>query len=287
MKGLQFKGKIFNQKEIETLYHVGTMDIADKSRFSLEGNGLSVSTCPSEWINITQMSSTTIWSLQKKDVQLLDYYSLTENEFNIATIWGLDEGYLTECIIFKSIKYDDEIEGYLEMVHKTFEEACEEACLEETYVSYEEYLQYQEYESSKVEKLIGYMPTNKLKKISMVEVDETNAFEINFLVFLEKNTNLDGVYWDEILDISKYSAPRGVIFNSKINSFKKKQVHLCDKCNKNIAQLEISEEKFCEHCCNKKYGQDVLDSKTNNYTCSKCGNEYFYGFGKCSCYKIL
>lgn len=287
MNNLKFKGKIFNSKEIETLYHVGTMDIANKSRYSLEGNGLSVSICPKEWIKIARMSSYAIWSLYKKDIKILDYYSLTENDFQIATNWGVEQGYLKECIAYKSIKFDDEMDCDLEMMHDTFEEACEEACFDEEYLSYEEYQDFKEYEYSKVEKIVGYEPTIKLKKISMVDVDISNSQEINLLIFLEKNTDLDGVYWDEVLDVTKYSAPRGVIFNSKVNTFSRKEIFFCEDCETRIAEYEVNDRKICDKCMKKKYSEDKFNPDNDHYTCSKCGNEYFFGFGKCNCYKVL
>jgi len=39
-------------------------------------------------------------------------------------------------------------------------------------------------------------------------------------IFVEKTTNYDGIWWNDKLDVSKYSAARGVIFNSKLNNWK-------------------------------------------------------------------
>lgn len=287
MSNLNFKAKIFNSKEIETLYHVGTMDIGNKSRFSLEGNGLSVSICPNEWMKIARMSSSTVWSLYKKNIQMLDYYSLTENDLKVATLWGVEQGYLKENIIFKVIKFDDEIDCDLESEHNTFKEACEEACFDEEYTSYEEYQDFKEYEGSRVERTVGYIPTERLKKISMVDVDISNSKEINLLIFLEMNTDLDGVYWDEVLDVYRYSAPRGVIFNSKVNTFSRKIVNFCEDCGVREAEYKINEKKICNKCMNNRYGKDIFNSDNNHYTCSKCGNQYFFGFGKCNCYELI
>lgn len=287
MNNFKFKGKIFNSKEIATLYHVGTMDIANKSRFSLEGNGLSVSICPNDWMKIAKMSSSTIWSLHKENIQMLDYYSLTDEDFKIANKWGVDQGYLEETIVFKSIKFDDEMDCELESIFSTFKDACEESCFDEEYESYEEYQDFKEYECSRVERVIGYIPTKKMKTISMVDVDISNSEQINLLIFLEKNTNLDGVYWNEVLDIYNYSAPRGVIFNSKVNSFSRKKIVFCEECTIKEAKYEVKKEKICDNCMNKKYGEDSFNPETDRYICSKCGNEYFFGFGKCNCYEII
>lgn len=287
MNALKFKGKILDSKEVKELYHVGSMDIADKHQFSLDGNGLSVSTCPHSWINLAQISSNTIWRLYKKDIQMLDYYSLTENELEVSNHWGIEEGYLTKCRFFKTIKFDTEINDEVELIYDSFEEACSESYLDEKYDSYEEYVNYQEYESSRIEELILYFPTDKFKKISMVHVDETNAQWINLLIFLEKNTDLDGIYWNDILNESEHILPKGIIFNSKINNFSREEVYWCEDCNKYQAEYEINGEKLCIECTNERYGLDEFNPETEHYTCSKCGNEYFFGFGKCDCYKML
>ena len=282
-----FKGKIFNPKEIENLYHVGTMDIANKSSESFEGNGLSVSICPKVWMRLARCATSTIWELYKSNLKILDYYSLTENEFNIAREWGLNEGYLEESEVYRYTYFDDEMDCDLTSVYSTFKDACEEACLDNEYENIEEFKQSEEAKFYKIEKEIGYKPTDKLKRLSFVSLDINNAEEINFLLFLEKNTDLDGVYWNEILDELRYSAPRGVIFNSKVNTFSRRIVTLCEDCDVKVAEYDISGTKLCEDCTNERYGEDEFNPETDHYTCAKCGNEYFFGFGKCNCYETI
>lgn len=283
----KFKGKIFNPQEISALYHVGTMDIANKSSESYEGNGLSVSICPDVWMRLARCCTTTIWELYKSNLEMLDYYSLTENEFSIAREWGVLEGYLEDCIVYRYTYFDDEMDCDLTSIHKTFEDACKEACLENKYATFEEFKNSEESQFYNIEEEIGFNPTDKLKKISFVNLSIDNAEDINFLLFLEKNTNLDGVYWNELLDESRYSAPRGVIFNSKVNTFSRKKVFLCEDCDKKIAEYSINGTKLCKSCMDNRYEEDEFNPDTEHYTCSKCGNEYFFGFGKCNCYECL
>lgn len=47
------------------------------------------------------------------------------------------------------------------------------------------------------------------------------AQEQNFLLYIEKCTDYDGVYWDDMFDILGLSAPIGVIFNSRVHNFRK------------------------------------------------------------------
>lgn len=49
-----------------------------------------------------------------------------------------------------------------------------------------------------------------------------------FLLYLEEYTDYDGVYWDEELDVLTLTAPRGVIFNSKLSSIDIKLVTIGD-----------------------------------------------------------
>lgn len=61
----------------------------------------------------------------------------------------------------------------------------------------------------------GYVITNKFKKL-------TNSEHIDLIVAIycqETGYNTDGLWWSDKLDILKYSAPRGVIFDSKIDSW--------------------------------------------------------------------
>lgn len=286
-KNLNFEGEIFNPKEIETLYHVGSMDISQKSLFAIEGNGLSVSICPKDWMKIAKMKDSTIWKLYKKNIKMLDYHSLTENDFNLATSWGITEGYLKEFEVYSVTKFDDDMNCDLHSIHDTFEDALNKASIEEKYDTFESYISNRKSLYPRIEKIKGYKPTKKLNSLSMVNVDIQNSKQINLLLFLEKNTDLDGVYWNEELNLSKNSAPKGVIFNSKINDFSKSIVHFCESCEKTVAEYEIHDKKICSHCKDTEYGKDKFNSNTNYYTCSICGEEYFFGFGKCSCHKYI
>lgn len=66
----------------------------------------------------------------------------------------------------------------------------------------------------------GLKATDKLKietKQSIIDVSQT--FDLLLTIFVEKTTNYDGIWWNDRLDVLDYSAPRGVIFNSKLNNW--------------------------------------------------------------------
>lgn len=282
MKNLNFEAEIFNSNKVECLYHIGSMNLGDKNRHFSDGNGLSVSTCPNVWATINSFSSNEVYKLYKKNVQLLDYYSLTENDFKLSISWGVSEGYLKESYIYL---LNDENENIV--FCDNFEEAQKKAKFYRIYKTYDEYLKYGNAESSYIEQTFGYIPTEKLKKISMVDVDLYNVININLFIFLEKNTSIDGVYWNDDINIKDNIAPRGVIFNSKIDTFKIKKLYMCEDCKLNIAEYEVIENKLCNKCKTLKYGKDILNKETGNYTCAVCSKEYFYGFGKCDCHDYI
>ena len=55
-------------------------------------------------------------------------------------------------------------------------------------------------------------------------IDIDSTFDILLTVYLENNTEYDGIWWEEELDVLKYSAPRGVIFNSKLKTWDIKKI---------------------------------------------------------------
>ena len=71
----------------------------------------------------------------------------------------------------------------------------------------------------------GYKATNKLKQMSLQKsIGIDNTFDILLTVYLDNNTEYDGIWWEEELDVLKYSAPRGVIFNSKLKTWDIKKI---------------------------------------------------------------
>ena len=195
--------KVRNPMLIGDLYHVGTMDLSKKSRFSLEGNGLSVSNCPDAWCAITEgFTHGDYFKLSKPDLQLLDYYALTSEEVEEIQNWAIQHGYVLRGSLYKSISWNEEgSECY--SLFQSFDEALMEADEDE----------------ERVIMVPGLLPTQKLLDQSLVQVELLHIPYIITELYTEQVLNYDGIYWDEVLDISSYSAPRGVIFNSKLPLF--------------------------------------------------------------------
>lgn len=200
--------KVVDSQEIGPLYHVGTMDISKKATYSLEGNGLSVSNCPEVWRKITKGSTHgDSFLLYKENVKLLDYYALAEDEKGKIISWAIEEGYVVSETLYKYM-FDDEDGNVCYSLFSTYEEALYEA----------------DDDMDWVEAVDGLLPTDKMKEESIVKVELLNVMDFITSYYAEKVLGYDGVYWDETLDVAAYSAPRGVIFNSKLDAFHVKNV---------------------------------------------------------------
>lgn len=188
---------------IGDLFHVGTMDITKKTKFSHEWNGLSISNCPDSWCRITEgFTHGDLFKLSKSDMKLLDYYAMTDEENAVISSWAIAQGYVEEGVLYKSLTYDEDGSEYYSL-----------------YSSYESALEESDYDEDRVQKILGLLPTKKLLDLSMVKVELLDIPSIITALYAEQVLDYDGIYWDEELDEAAYSAPRGVIFNSKLPSF--------------------------------------------------------------------
>lgn len=195
--------RTFPQRLIGNLYHVGTMDITKKSKFSHEGNGLSVSNCPDAWRRITKgLTHGKTFMLRKRGMKLLDFYMLTAEEKAEIQQWAVSNGYVEKATLYKSVTWDEFGEEFFSL-----------------YESYEEALTEADGEEERVQPVDGLLPTQKMKDTSMVHIELMQVRDFITALYTEQVLNYDGIYWDELLDEGVYSAPRGVIFNSKLPSF--------------------------------------------------------------------
>ena len=195
-------------KKISKVFHVGEMDINNKSKFSLEGSGLSVSINPDEWRKIAQLGDRELYLLTNTNGVFVDGNKLNKQQKNNVISWGLENNYIYKKETYKVCWYDDEMEDDVCMEFPIYDEAKKEAGDKEDGKTIE------------VNKS-GVLPTSKLISSSMQgKIEPSQTFDLLLTIFVEKTTNYDGIWWNDKLDVMKYSAPRGVIFNSKLNNWK-------------------------------------------------------------------
>ena len=195
----------FKKRKITKVFHVGEMNIKNKSKFSLEGSGLSVSINPNEWRKIAKLGDKELHILTNPNGIFVDGNKLNKQQKNNVISWGVENGYISQKETYKVCWYDDEMEDDVCMEFTTYDEAKVEA----------------EYGRTIEVNKGGLLPTSKLISTSMQgRIEPSQTFDLLLTIFVEKTTNYDGIWWNDKLDVMKYSAPRGVIFNSKLNNWK-------------------------------------------------------------------
>lgn len=181
------------------VYHVGTLDPAHKGCHgpSHEGNGLSVSLHPDEWTAIAQLGGLPRWALARRGGFFLDFHELTDTQRDLIRDWAIEHGYLEAITVWQVRRYDDELEDTVCFLFDTHEEA------------------YAEFDSTDddagLSPVDGVRALPKLDERMGFKVDLAGAFDAAVLVWVEETTQLDGIWWDDLLDEERLSAPRGVI----------------------------------------------------------------------------
>lgn len=188
------------------VFHVGHLDVKNltnnrpRTHMSLEGNGLSVSKCPIEWIKIAQLGNDqNIYMLEK---EYPHFFMAIENGTEEAIAWCLKNKYLIQKQKFCAFSTDEEgNETYFEL--DTREQA--------------------EKESIDIRPVNGYSfgPKGKAYWKNAFSTNIDNSLATSFAVIFHAEAHgYDGVWWNERLDISRLSAPRGVIFQHKLTEWK-------------------------------------------------------------------
>lgn len=194
----------------QELYHTGTMDKGKKNKHSHEGTGLSVTVkhAVQSWIRLARASGDT-WQLTKQDGSFVDAHAISDNQHKMITGWAINQGYAEQQSLYIVSYFDDEMDDTMIMTFDNYEEAQEEAAGFDM-------------DDDEIEtKSDGIIATVKLEQRIGNKVEPTMLPDILLTIYTEDTTNFDGVWWEDDHDVSRYSAPRGVIFNSKVPSWHK------------------------------------------------------------------
>jgi predicted chitinase len=189
-----------------TLYHVGVFDETWKRDNSFEGAGLSVSTDPDAWREIARGHVTgTTFSLTKQNNTFINAHKLTKRQLNQIKQWALDNGLLESQETIRVSWFDDEMNDTMYMDFDSKSAAQEEFDLDE----------------NEVEVITnGIIPTEKLKQLSQNPTLTPTAVMDYVLPIYAESLNVDGVWWQDTLNIAKFSAPRGVILPKMVKTWK-------------------------------------------------------------------
>lgn len=189
----------------EETYHIGDLNPLSKKKVSFEGNGLSISEDPDAWQQIARLDGK-IWKINTK-VKLLDFHSLTSEQKQEIYDFGLKMGWVKQQTVYSVIRFDDEWNQEIDMRFTDLDEAEIEA---------------ENYEVDVIE-LNDWVATSSFPDATVKEGDNGSELLDKLSVAWVSRTQpqLDGVWWNDIYDISRLSAPRGVLCLNKVKSFLK------------------------------------------------------------------
>ena len=190
---------------INNLYHVGSLDQSKKRSGSLEGSGLSVSTKPDAWRRIARghVAGDTYRAI-KPGNKFLNARSITKKIRSDITTWALNNNLIEQATIYRVSHYDDELESTVYSDFETLKQAEREA-----------------YDKEDIQEIPGGIKaTNKLRSISNNPNISATGILDYVLPLYAQDQGYDGVWWNDILDVNKWSAPRGVIVPSMISTWK-------------------------------------------------------------------
>lgn len=184
---------------IERVWHVGDMDLSSKSSFSLEGNGLSVSQHPDAWEQIAQLGGAPWWALCKPSASFCDAIELSTEQQAEITRWGIESGWVELVDRFRVSYFDEELED--EVYYYTSDATDAD-------------------EGEEVAAVQVISPTPSMTTRLSVHCDaDVGCFDLLLSLYVEDETDLDGIWWYEELDPARYSAPRGVIVPTRLDGW--------------------------------------------------------------------
>jgi hypothetical protein len=199
----------------DRVWHVGNFDPKYKLRNSLEGHAMSVSEHPSAWESIANLGGNPRNMLVKGNGGVfLDAMKANRDKKFMAAVyqWAVSEGLVVFRDLWRVSTFDDEMDGERYSDYTDFDEALEEA----GYGGIEEYRAMKD-DPEFDPKIDGYgtlkkipnqpVLTEKLGKMMLWNRLEPIQTSDAVLLAYADRAGFDGVWWNETLDPSAYSAP--------------------------------------------------------------------------------
>jgi len=186
------------------VFHIGTMQPQNKKLESFEGGGLSVSTEPSAWEKIAQLGGLPWWELTKPTGQFLNALKISTLLQEQIQEWGVEQHYLEISPLYRVTWWDDEWGTDFSQLFLSPVEAALEA----------------KYYDTEVQEELGFISTPLLEVRTGVKCSLSEVGDHLLTIWAEEETDLDGIWWNEKLDVSFLSAPRGVILPTKLKEWK-------------------------------------------------------------------
>lgn len=198
------------------LAHIGRLDLSEKRPGSYEGSGVSVSVHPAAWGRIARigLDGFILKKADGTDTELVDAVGLTKQQREDVVSWSREEGLLEDREIWVASYFDEEFE-----CRRSFECSSREEAKTELQDLPRKRISGPKTAISATAKLLSSegQPQGGIASSSL-------TFDLALMQYVQANLDADGIWWNERLDVDGYSAPRGVIVASKLESFLKKEV---------------------------------------------------------------
>lgn len=198
---------------ISPVYHIGDLSgTREKPYTSHEGKAVSVSVHPSTWKQIvvghgdSTQNDLTTYKLTNPDSEF--YFVNPAEPLTVEKQWCIDNG-------FVAVE-----QGYrVSFENRTGETAYMEFSSEET-AKIEAESHQGEYEETEILTLGPEGVKYWMEAFQQPPVDADSILISGLTpLWYAKEKGYDGVWWDEAYDPANYSAPRGAIFQSKLNTW--------------------------------------------------------------------
>lgn len=200
----------------DTVFHVGTLDRAHRGsvyKQSHEGHCLSVSTCPEAWRSIARLGAAPVWQLHRHGGLFIEALAAREDSaFNTSLVlWGMEAGLVEVKTLWSAWQEDAETLDWRYTLHASREDAVAEV------------------EDPQALTPFGH-PCVHLKLVTLglpalagrvcVDLRQRDAWDFLLMAWAEQCTNVDGIWWNEVLDVLGLSAPRGALFPSRVEAWR-------------------------------------------------------------------
>jgi hypothetical protein len=189
----------------DEVFHVGTLNADDKrSQYStsLEGDGLSVSLHPDEWIQIARLGGNPTWRATRDGNRFVDRWEITDEQRHAIEAWAVAVGLVETVTRFELTRYDCELEDDYITHLCTFDEADSERDGDD---------------DATITEIQTLAVRPALASLAAATAGDTlGAFDAALGVFVQTHTDADGVWWFDTYNPDALSAPRGVIFADRV-----------------------------------------------------------------------
>lgn len=196
----EFRRSGYPAVQRDEVVHIGTLNENDRNSWSLEGDGLSVSDHPDAWRKIAKLGGLPEFSVThpERPLSFVDAHRVSPSMHQQIETWATENNLGRQVPVWHVDQWDDEYEDTYRSTYTSHEEAMDEA--------------------SDTAKVTRGRQFSFFDEHAPRGADPSNTQDALLTKWSNDATSADGVWWNDQLDPSRLSAPRGVIVPRQISS---------------------------------------------------------------------